>query len=170
MKQGASRPGLVLGIHPMDRGFGWALFAGPLAPLDWGVVEERRNKNARCLARIEQLIEQHRPVQIVLEEFEGVAAQRALRIRRLCRSLVDLAKKRGIATRAYSRAEIGAYFASAGAVTRYEIASAIAGRIDAFRHQLPRVRRPWMSEHPRMALFNATAVVLAHFAIRNETR
>ena len=36
----------VLAIQPTTRGFGFAVFEGPQEPIDWGVKEVRKNKNA----------------------------------------------------------------------------------------------------------------------------
>lgn len=46
---------------------------------------------------------------------------------------------------------------TAGAFTKYEIAKAIARRIPAFAHRLPRLRKLWMSEDPRQGLFDETS-------------
>src|SRR6267142_2012747 len=106
--------GLVLAVHPTARGVGWVLFESPLAPLDWAVV--RYNENAKCLARIEQIIERNAPVVITLEQFERDPSRRADRIQRLCRAIVHLGDNRGIESRVYSRAAIRTCFASVGAV------------------------------------------------------
>ena len=164
----AKKQGLVLAVHPTARGVGWALFESPLAPLDWAVV--RSNDNAKCLARVGQIIERHLPVAIILEQFERGPSRRADRIQRLCRAVVHLADNRGIETRVYSRAAIRTCFVSVGAVTRYEIAQAIAMHIDAFRHRLPPVRKSWMSEDARLSIFNAAALAITHFALVGEGR
>jgi len=165
MKASPSRRPLVLGVHPIDRGFGWVILASPLAPIDWGVVEHKKDKNARCLLRIEKIVERYHPAVVVLEAFEHGAAQKADRVQRLCRAIVQLANNRGIETSVYSRAAIRTCFISVGAATRHEIATVIAQHITAFRHRLPKARKSYTSEHPNLALFSATAVALAHFAV-----
>jgi hypothetical protein len=78
---------------------------------------------------------------------------------------VHLAASRTIATPVYSRAAIRTCFASVGAVTRHEIARAIATHIDAFEPWLPPKRRVSMDQDARLGLFNAAAVGLTHFAV-----
>ena len=46
---------------------GWVVFEGPFAPYDWGLCEPSRKKNAKCLQRVERLIERFRPHTLVLE-------------------------------------------------------------------------------------------------------
>jgi hypothetical protein len=157
--------GLVLAVHPTSRGFGWVLFESPLSPVDWGIASAKQGRNARLLARFERLLNRYEPAVLVLEEFEGSTVRRVDRIQSLCRSMIHLAACKGMDTPVYSRAAIRTVFASIGAGTRYEIALAIAQRIDAFNHRLPRFRKPWLAEDPRQSLFDAAALALTYFAI-----
>lgn len=161
------RQGFILGLHPTARGVGWALFESPLAPVDWGIV--RSNKNAACLVRIEQIVEQYAPAVVVLEQFEHGPVRKAGRIQMLCRAVVHLAANRGAEARLYSRAAIRTCFSSVGAVTRYEIAQAIAAHIDALRHRLPPPRKAGMDQDARLSIFNAAALAMTYFAITGDT-
>lgn len=153
----------MLAVHPTRTGFGWVLFEGPDNPVDWGVTAVGKDRNAGCLVRIEGLIDRFLPSSLVLEEFEGPASRRASRIRDLGGAILDLAGAKGVDANVCSRADIQACFAETGAETRYEIATAIASRIDAFAHLLPPKRKIWMPEDPRMGLFHAAAAALAHY-------
>lgn len=154
---------VVLAFHPSARGVGWVAFESALSPLDWAVI--RSNKNAKCLARIRRLIDLYHPDTVVFEAFEHGRTRRVDRVQRLCRAVVHLAASRAIATPIYSRAAIRTCFASVGAVTRYEIAEAIAIQIEAFESWLPPKRRAFMDQDARLGLFNAAAVGLTHFAV-----
>ena len=63
-----SRRELVLGVRPTRRSTGWALFESPLAPLDWGIIDVRIDKNVKSLAYIERLIDRYQPGILVIEE------------------------------------------------------------------------------------------------------
>lgn len=152
----------VLGFHPTSRGFGWALFEGPYTPIDWGLVSAGADKNASCLRRLERLLDRFAPETLVLEASDRETTRRARRIAELCTAVRCAADDRGMETAVYSRAEIRAAFAEVGARTRREIAEAVARHCEAFRHRLPKPRRPWESEDARGALFAAAAVVLTH--------
>ena len=155
----------VLGIHPTSRGFGWVVFEGPFLAYDWGTIKAGKRKNLECLRKAERLLDRHNPETLVLETFERSRSSRAQRICRLGRSLVALAADRGIQVSILSRAEVRACFAEAGAITRQEIAEAVALHVSAFSHRLPRRRRAWDPEDPRMSIFCAAAVVLTHFRL-----
>jgi hypothetical protein len=159
----ATTPGeRVLGFHPTSRGFGWVLFEGPYTPIDWGLVSAGADKNASCLRRLNRLLDRLAPEALVLEAYDGETTRRARRIAELCVSVQRAADERGIETFLYSRADIREAFAEVRARTRRQIAEAVARHFEAFRHRLPRPRRPWDSEDPAEALFAAAAVVLTH--------
>lgn len=157
------RPALTLGIYPTARGFGWIVFEGPFAPFDWAVVGVKADKNSACLRAIESLIERFHPETLVLEAFERRSSARANRITRLCRAITCLAEDRGVSVAVYRRSDITDCFRTIGAVTRQEIAEAVARHVYALRHRLPKNRRMWESEDKRMSLFNAAALVLTHY-------
>lgn len=152
----------TLGFHPTSRGFGWVLFEGPFTPIDWGLVSAGADKNASCLRRLERLLDRFAPATLVLEAYGRDTSRRARRIADLCAAVRCAADDRGVETVVYSRAEIREAFAEVGARTRREIAEAVARHVEAFRHRLPRPRRPWESEDARGALFAAAAVALTH--------
>lgn len=155
---------LTLAIHPVSHGFGWIAFEGPFAPYDWGLVIVRgADKNARCLRKAERLLDRFKPETLVLEAFEKRRSARADRITLLGRGLVALAAERSVEVAVYTRGEVKACFASVGAVSRQEVAEAVSRSVPGLTHRLPKPRRPWQTENPRMALFSAAALVLTHY-------
>lgn len=160
--------GLVMAVHPYSRGFGWVLFEGPIAPADWGIVEIKKDRNARCLTRFEQIISRYEPSVLVLEQFDRRPARRGARVKELCTAMTHLAANRGVEHCVYSRAVIRTCFGTVGARTRYEIAKAVALHIHALRRHLPPTRRSWQSEDLRQCLFDAAALAMTHFAVKAE--
>ena len=151
-----------MGFHPTARGFGWVVFEGSFRPIDWGLVSARKDKNATCLKRLDGLLHRFTPEVLVLEAYERETSRRARRIGRLGASARRAADARGVETAVYHRTEVREAFAETGAKTRREIAEAVARHLDAFRHRLPRPRKPWESEDAREALFAAAALALTH--------
>jgi len=158
------KEGLVLGFQPASQGFGWAAFSSPLNLYDWGFCHDARDKNARCLRRLEKLFAQLNPEVIVLEAFEG-RAKRSQRIGRLGRAVIALAIEQRIEVAIYTRGQIAACFASVGAGTRQEVAEAVARSFVELRPHLPRPRAAWDSPSRRMAIFDAAAAVQAHYQL-----
>ena len=69
-----------------------------------------------------------------------------------------------------SKTAIRDTFSCVGAVTKHEIAHAIAMQIPAFAAKMPPVRKPWMSQDSRQSLFDAVALALAYYAGGSERR
>jgi hypothetical protein len=159
------RKTFVLALHPFTRGLAFALFEAPLSPVDWGVKDVRgKAKNARSLEIAKALIQQHKPEVLVLEECSGPHNRRGLRVHRLLNLIANYAAGEAIEVHTYTRANVRECFKAVGAVTRYEIAQAIASQIAAFGHRLPPVRKPWMSDDVRMGLFDAASLVMTYYS------
>ncbi len=155
---------LILAIHATSRGFGYVVFEGVGAPYDWGTVGARGDKNAVCLRKLEIMFDRFSPETLLLEEAKSVA-NRSARIDRLYTAVASMAANRGIEVAIYKLGQIKACFAQVGAVTRQDIAEAVGRHIDAFRHNMPKPRKPWQSEDRRMAMFCAAALVLTHYQL-----
>src|SRR5207244_8155192 len=135
----------VLAIDPSTRGFGFAVLEGPERLIDCGVKETKKNKNARTLKLIEDLIDRYQPSVIVVEDYAGKGSRRCRRIQGLINDISKLASQRKIRVKSFSRAKVKQAFSESGASNKQEIATAIAGRFPELAPRLPRFRKPWMS-------------------------
>jgi len=160
----------VLAIDPSTRGFGFAVLEGPSRLIDWGAKETKNNKNAKSLKLIDDLIDRYEPNVIVVEDYEGKGSRRCRRIQMLIDGMSTLASKRTVRIRSFSRAKVKQAFFESGAVNKYEIATAIAGRFPELVPRLPRFRKPWMSEDYRMSIFDAVAFAVVFFHIENRRK
>jgi len=151
---------MVLALYPTNRGVGFILMRGPLSPVDWGTRGARgKQKNARCLEKVMALIDAHQPDAIVLEDPTAPGSSRSPRIKRLTRGIATLADSRAIDVHVYPRSRVKECFEKFGARTRHEIAMVIT----ALERFVPRRRRVWEVEDPRMSIFNATALAVTYF-------
>lgn len=158
---------LVLALVPSSRGLAYVCFEGPLSPVDWGrEATKGKNKNVEGFRAASRLIERLQPDVIVLHEYAIPGVRRSQRVRRLQHLIATYAYAQAIDVRRYSRRDIADVFKKLGAATRYEIAQVIAGHIHAFGYRLPPPRKLWMTEDPRMSLFEAAALALTYFAHR----
>jgi hypothetical protein len=168
MKPPVFKRDIVLAVHPSATGMGWTAFEGPLSVHDWAVFTAKLDKNAKCLAKLDKLLRRFEPAVLVLEMFKDGPRRRTWRVRKLCRDMVKLAAERGVHVEIYGRDEVAAGFSQFGVGTREGIATAVAFMIEGFEHRLPPPRRAWMSEDPRMALFNAAALALTHYRLQSD--
>lgn len=157
---------LVLAVYPTARGVAYALFSAPMTPLDW---EHRRirlaDKNVRSLETVKRLCASLHPDILVMEDILDPSCRRSPRVRRLCALIASFADAEGLKLVLYSRTIVRSTFRDAGAITRHEIAQIIGSMIPAFAARLPRVKKPWQSEDHRLAIFEAAALALTHYAV-----
>ena len=135
-----------------------------MTPLRWGTKEIRgEDQNARCFAAATRLIESLRPAILALEECSPPGRRRATKVGRLQQLLQSHAALQAIEVQVFTREEVHECFEALGATTRYERAQVIAShvQVEAFRNRLPPTRKSWMTEHPRMRLFDSAAVAMA---------
>lgn len=159
---------LVLAVFPFTRGFGYVLFEGPQKPVDWGIKQIKEgDKNVGSLSKFSQLVGWYRPDTTVFEDYRGLGSRRARRIENLIDSMTGLAKRQQVETRRYSRDMIRQCFSVKGASTKREIAEVIAKRFPELGIRLPAERKIWMSEDPRMSMFDAAALALTFFHMTN---
>lgn len=163
----ANQNKLVLSVAPFTRGLGYAVFEGPLNPIDWGVKEVRTNKNASSLKKIEAMIDFYQPDVLVFEDHRG-ANRRGKRIQSLLSLVNKLAKRKRITTKPYSRLGVRQAFEIIGASTKFEISRAIAREWPELEPHLPPFRKPWMSEDSRMSMFDAISLTVAFFYFETE--
>jgi hypothetical protein len=159
----------VLAIYPTTRGIGFVVATEPLSPIDWGIKDaDGRDKNAQCLEKAAALIEAHQPDALVLEDPTAPGSLRHDRIRRLTKALAALGNSQTLDVYPYTYGGVRECFGEFGVRTRYDIAMAIAKTVPAFEEFLPPPRRTWETEHARMSVFNAAALVMTFFATRSE--
>ena len=153
------RPKLVLAIYFQTSGFGFVLLEHRFSPVDWGAPEVRGHDRAkRCLKQIDALLALHTPDVVVLQDMSTRGTRRAPRIQALNRQTAQLAKRRGMPVRTYSREQVREYFEAFGATTKQRIAETIAKHLPALSLYVPPPRRPWKSEDARMGIFEAAAL------------
>jgi len=97
-------------------------------------------------------VEQYEPAVVVLEDYAGKGSRRCQRVAGLIDEIPELAVKRKVRVKKFSRAEVKEVFAESGAATKQQIAMAIAKRFPELAPRLPRFRKPWMGENYRMSI------------------
>jgi hypothetical protein len=159
----------VLALYPTTRGIGFVVATAPLSPIDWGTKDaEGDNKNAQCLEKAAALIEAHQPDVLLLEDPTAPGSLRRPRILRLSKALAALANTQALDVYPFTYAAVRECFGEFGVRSRYDIAMAIAKSVPAFEEFLPPPRRAWETEHARMSVFNAAALVMTFFATRSQ--
>ena len=158
----------VLAISPSTKGFGFAVLEGARSLVDWGVKTVRHDKNARCLARIEELAGYYQPRVIILEDYTARDSRRHVRIQELIAKVAQIAIQRSIRVKRFSRSNVSRAFHAENARTKHDIALVIGSYFDELTPRIPPRRRPWKSEDHWMQMFDAVALALTYFRFTRE--
>ncbi len=156
------REPLVLSIFFNTRGFGYAVFEGVVAPVDWG-IKTVKDKND-YFEHVRLLLHLFEPSVIVVQDCTAKMARCTDAIQEVINRIAKLAKKKNIRVLRYSRADIRASFAYYGAFNKDEIARAIADVLPEFAPRVPPMRKLWKSEDYRMGLFDALSLTFTFYA------
>ena len=155
----------VLALDPISRGLGIVVFESPSLPIEWSVKEVRDRKEERCLTLIADLLDRFQPDIIVMEDTDSPTCRRCLRVRALIHSIGAFTASRHVPTALVTRDQVHTMF---GVSTKHQIATVIASRLPELAPLLPPFRKPWMSEDPRMSLFDAAAFALAYYHLKGQ--
>jgi len=160
----------ILAISPSTRGFGYAVLETADTLVDWGVKSVKGDKNAQCLAKVEELIAHYSPGVLVLPDVTVINTRRASRIRLLGDQIIALASMYNLRVPVFSAEQVKKTFFADCEGTKYGIAEILAKRFpEELGFRLPPKRRPWMSEDYRMDIFDAVALALV-YRLKKEKR
>lgn len=154
----------ILALEPKSRGLGYVMFKNESQAIDWGVHETRIAKNARCRAKAQKLVEEYKPELVVIEKTNDPCARRQSRIVRLIDQIISDIEKAGGTVERVARRKAIERFSGFGVGSKDDIAVAIASMLPELAHRLPKRRKAWESEHYSMAIFEAAALALTHYA------
>ena len=149
----------ILAIAPLSRGLGYAVMEGPDKLLAAGNKVILRDKNAGALAWVEKFIRFYQPGVLVLPDVNAADTHRAQRIKTLHRQLLGWAKKRQIKMKLISVTQQREQLLGNPKGTKHAMAKRLAEKFPVeLEKRLPPKRRPWMSEDPRMDIFDAVGL------------
>jgi hypothetical protein len=150
----------VLAVDPFSRGVGFAVLEGPECLIDWGLRTTGRANNAKSARVIEKLIDRFRPDILALEDWDSEGSRRCGRVKTL---LDRIAADEGarVLVRLVNRREIRGIGRLPQTSTKRGRACLLAERFPELQAFLPPVRKPWMPEDDRMAIFDATGFAVA---------
>jgi hypothetical protein len=89
-------------------------------------------------------------------------------VRELIDDIAILASARKIKVTRLARSAAKQAFGGARGLTKHEIATAIARLFPELAPRLPPLRKPWMPEDYRMAIFDSVALALSFFHFENK--
>jgi hypothetical protein len=158
MRKEASRR--VLAVDPYSRGVGFAVLEGPERLIDWGLRTTGPADNAKAARVVDKLIDRFRPDILVLEDWDSAGSRRCERVEKLL-DRIAAAEGTRVLVRLITRREIRAIGPLPQTSTKHGRARFLAERFPELQPFLPLLRKPWMPEDDRMAIFDALSFAVA---------
>jgi hypothetical protein len=150
----------ILAIAPTSRGFGYAVMEGPKWLMAHGNKAILKNKNARALVWVDKFIRLYKPSVLILPDVNASDTHRATRIKNLHRQIGALARKHQLKLKLVTGTKMRELLLDDSKGTKQAMAEALAKLFpEELKSRLPPKRRPWMSEDPRMDIFDAVGLV-----------
>jgi Holliday junction resolvasome RuvABC endonuclease subunit len=164
----------ILALSPHSKGFGLVIFEDNYNLLDWGLKYCRTTStsttcskttpaaqlNRNCLTVISQLIEYYEPDVVITEDWTASTCKRHKRVKKLLSQIQLLANKQNLQCCRFSRLQIQKQFAEYQVKTKQEIAVCLSSLFAELTPYLPKPRKLWMSENPRIHIFTALSLCL----------
>lgn len=157
----------LLALDPCHRGVGFVVLDAGARLVDWGVHRVSTSHHAAVVGVVRVLIERYRPGRIVTE-CVTVNERRGKWAKRLIQDVVGTAAGGGIPASHYTINQVNSVFGPLNAMTKESRARLIAERFPVLELYRPPHRRPWMSEDPRMAIFDAMSFAITHLTLEQE--
>lgn len=151
----------VLAVDPFSRGVGFAVLEGQERLIDWGIRTTGRADNAKSARVIDKLIDRFRPDVVVLEDWDSAGSRRCPRVQTLLDRIAADEGKR-VLVRLVTRRQIRVIGPLPLTSTKYGRAIFLAERFPELQPFLPPVRKIWMPEDDRMAIFDALSFAVAY--------
>jgi Holliday junction resolvasome RuvABC endonuclease subunit len=149
----------VVAVAPLSRDLGYAVMEGPEWLVACGNKAILSDKNAGALAWVKKFIQFYQPDVLVLPNVNAADTRRAARIKMLHRKIVALAKKHELKVRLISVTRVRKQLLGDAKATKFAVAQTLAEKFPVeLGTRLPPKRRPWISEDPRMDIFDAVGL------------
>lgn len=163
MSHGYVKVRRIVALFPNTHGFGYVVFEGPLRLIDWGVKRIPSKDHRENLRKVDAFLDWFEPDAVILENVAGEGSWKGKRVAALIRAIGRRASRRHICVEAYSRSLVRQAFSLVCAKTKSEIAEVVANDYEQLRPLLPRKRKLWMAEDPRMGVFDAASLALTSY-------
>jgi hypothetical protein len=149
----------ILAVDPTSRGFAFAMLEVPNFLVDWGERIVPAAKRGDVLSKVDDLLTYYRPAVLALEDVAAKGCQRRRRAKEEIERMELLARARGVRVQRVSRRAVRD--APAPGEGKYAVALRLAKVFPVLGDRLPRRRKAWMSEDPRINIFDAIGFAVA---------
>ena len=161
-------PKRILAFDPCHRGIGFVVLESGNRLVDCGVYRIANLQRDTVSCPLRSLILRYQPSHIVTECTEAAATRRGSRAKTIVEAVAAVGKESNSPVSRYSIAQVRVVFSRWKVGKKSARAAILVNNFPVLRMYLPPRRRPWMSEDPRMAIFDALSFAITHLALAQE--
>jgi hypothetical protein len=152
-----------VGIDVRPRRFGFVVIENSIV-LDSGLRKCDKPEFDNCLGQnFDRILKTYHPSALIVRGTNSIHTNP--RKRKVTAAIKRRTKQHSVQVISIRPSSIRRYFGRYNAATKYQIAQSVATLLPELAWKLPRNRKPWETEHHRMPIFDAAAVVVAHLAL-----
>jgi len=159
----------ALALDLRSRRFGYVVFEGPRAILDWGIRSYANEEHASLERRLKNLQSMFAPSIMLVRKTSGSRRSSPPTSRPAFHILKRFAKRLVITMLLIDESKLRGFFYRGTKVNKHDIAQMIADRFPELSWRLPPKRKPWESETTRQSIFDAASLGVFYFAQHTET-
>jgi hypothetical protein len=150
---------MAIDLRPKRSGF--AIFEGPRRLMDCGTVIVPSISRMEPAERLSEILKLSSPSTIVIKKERWQRFLSHPETEPMIAGLLDEAERHQIEIRLLPKAAMDSSYRNLGCETKAEVSAVLARLFPELVWQLPPIRRPWDTEHPRQSVFDAIALGFA---------
>jgi hypothetical protein len=152
----------VLALDLRSSRFGYVVYEGPDAMLDWGTRKYGADKHLlkRVLHHLHSLL---MPSVILVRKAVARDEKDRRKIRSAYRILKTFGKRVFVSVHSVNEPSRRRFFFSEGKLNKHDIARMVSDRFPELSWRLPPKRKPWQSEPTRQSIFDAASLGFFYF-------
>jgi RNase H-fold protein (predicted Holliday junction resolvase) len=156
----------ILALDVRARRIGYAAFEVPARLIDFGVTRFRSTSMA--MLRLGRLIQTVRPATLIVRKIPLNSTRNVPGTRAILRLTWLVARRFSMHVSVIRKKQVGQYFSTRGAKTKYQVALSLVGMFPELEWKLPPPRKFWKGEHRNMSIFDAAALGITYLACTND--
>jgi hypothetical protein len=157
----------ILSLYPNAMGVCYAVFDSPKDLVDYGIGYVRPVNSKKSILKVQQYLEFYKPDIVLVRELTNPNKKNNKRNKKLIDLICKKAKAQGLEVHQYSRSQIKEVFKEFKVISKYQISKKIMEWFPELEVlELP-IRKRWMSENHNAGVFDAFAITMVHFYLKN---
>lgn len=162
-----NRHPVTLTLYPNNVGLAYVISEGLVDILEDGIQKISPISTRAFLKHTKRFFEYAKPDIVVLRNEQGDKTKMSKRTKNVVEEIKKMAHEENLKVFQYNRTQIKELFIQFGASNKYGVARKLITFYDHLKPKMPHYRSFTKSEHYQMGLFDAFALMMTHFYLKD---